>query len=250
MSTDQDRKAAKENLKNVLATYGGNTKHEAVITAINQLVHFNPTAAPTRSEELMNGQWLLISAPNFPNGELQPDGKYIYTLGRLAFNMFQPVKLKVAIERVLQPVIPLDNGQRTHDIIVEFITVDENIPQLQGIVQNLGICQPTDDSTLQVKFTGATLAPQNQNQMEAWKAIFGEQSKPAKTNLKERLMNSILRMMFGIVPPQGMDIKTGQVSFKIQKSPKGNLKILYLDEELRITKGEKGTVLVCERVIE
>ncbi len=250
MSTNQDRKAAKENLKKVLAAYGGNTKHETVTTAINQLANLNPTVAPTRNEALMDGQWLLISAPNFPNGELQADGKYVYTLGRLAFNMFKPVKLKVAIERVLQPVIPLENGQRTHDIIVEFIIVDENFPQLQGIVHNLGICQPTDDNTLQVRFTGATLAPQNQNQMEAWKAIFGEQSKPAKINLKERLMNTILRMMFGIVPPQGMDIKTGQVSFKIQKSPKGNLKILYLDEELRITKGEKGTVLVCERVLQ
>ena len=249
MSTDQNIKAAKEKLKDVLATYGGNTKHEAVITAINQLANLNPTVAPTRNEALMDGQWLLISAPNFPNGELQPNGKYVYTLDRLAFNMFQPVKLKVAIERVLQPVIPLDNGQRTHDIIVEFIIVDKNFSQLQGIVHNLGICQPTDDNTLQVRFTGATLAPQNQNQIEAWKSIFGDQSKGDKTNLKEKFMKGILRIMFGIVPPQGMDIKTGEVSFKMQKSPKGNLKILYLDEELRITKGERGTVLVCERVV-
>jgi hypothetical protein len=31
------------------------------------------------------------------------------------------------------------------------------------------------------------------------------------------------------------------------RSPRGNLEILYLDNDLRITKGEKGTVLVCER---
>ena len=250
MSTEQDRKAAKEKLKDVLATYGGNTKHEAVITAINQLVNLNPTVAPTRNEALLTGLWLLISAPNFPNGELQPDGKYVYTLGRLAFNMFQPVKLKVAIERVLHPIIPLDNGQHTHDIIVEFITVDENAPQIKGIVRNLAISEPTDDHILQVKFTGATLTPQNQNQMKAWKAIFGEQSKPDKTNLKEKLMNKILRIMFGIVPPQGMDLKTGEVSFKMKKSPKGNIKFIYLDEELQITKGEKGMILICERVIQ
>jgi hypothetical protein len=26
--------------------------------------------------------------------------------------------------------------------------------------------------------------------------------------------------------------------------------VLYLDEELRITRGERGTVLVCERLLE
>ncbi|MEQ8957811.1 MAG: PAP/fibrillin family protein [Coleofasciculus sp. C2-GNP5-27] len=33
----------------------------------------------------------------------------------------------------------------------------------------------------------------------------------------------------------------------MKRSPKGKLELLYLDEELRITRGEKGTVLVCER---
>lgn len=246
----QDRKAAKTMLREALAAYAGNTKHEAVAAAIDKLVHLNPTAAPARSEGLMDGQWLLISAPNFPNGELRTDGKYVYTLGRLAFNMFQPTSLKIVIDRVLQPVVPVDNGQqRTHDIIVEFTTADENTPTLQGIVHNLGICQPSDDNTLQVQFTGATLAPKDQNQMEAWKATFGDQSKPSRRSLKERLMTTVLRMMFGIVPPQGMDGKTGRVSFKMRKSPKGNLQLLYLDEELRITRGERGTVLVCDRQI-
>lgn len=49
--------------------------------------------------------------------------------------------------------------------------------------------------------------------------------------------------------PQGINPQTGQVSFQMRRSPKGKLAILYLDEELRITRGEKGTVLVCERLI-
>ena len=246
----QDRKAAKIMLREALAAYGGDTKHESVAAAISKLVHLNPTAAPTRSEALMDGQWLLISAPNFPNGELRADGKYVYTLGRLAFNQFQPTSLKIVIDRVLQPVVPVGEGQqRTHDIIVEFTTADENTPTLQGIVHNQGVCQPSDDNTLQVQFTGGELAPKEQNEMEAWKAIFGEQSKPSRRSLKERLMSVVLKMMFGIVPPQGMDGRTGQVSFKMRKSPKGKLELLYLDEELRITRGERGTVLVCERLL-
>ncbi len=246
----QDTKAAKTVLRQALAAYGGDTKHEVVAAAIEKLVYLNPTAAPARSEVLMDGQWLLVSAPNFPNGELRADGKYVYTLGRLAFNMFQPTSLKIVIDRVLQPVVPVGKAQqRTHDIIVEFTTVDENTPTLQGIVHNKGVCEPTDDNTLQVQFTGGELAPKAQNEMEAWKAIFGAQSKPSRRSLKERLMTSVLRMMFGIVPPQGMDRKTGGVSFKMQRSPKGKLELLYLDEELRITRGERGTVLVCERLL-
>jgi hypothetical protein len=247
----QDRKAAKTMLREALATYGGDTKHEAVTVAIEKLVHLNPTAAPARSEALIDGQWLLISAPNFPNGERRADGKYVYTLGRLAFNMFQPTNLKIVIDRVLQPVVPVgERQQRTHDIIVEFTTVvDENTPTLQGIVHNFGVCESANDKILQVQFTGGALGPKTQNEMEAWKAIFGDQSKPSRRSLKEGLMTSILRMMFGIVPPQEMDCQTGRVSFKMQRSPKGKLEVLFLDEELRITRGERGTVLVCERLI-
>lgn len=53
--------------------------------------------------------------------------------------------------------------------------------------------------------------------------------------------------MFGVVPPQGMDAKTGQVAFKMKRPPKGKLELLYLDQELRITRGEREAVLVCER---
>ncbi len=246
----QDTKAAKIILRQALAAYGGDTKHEAVAAAIEKLVYLNPTAVPARSEALMDGQWLLISAPSFPNGEQRADGKYVYTLGRLAFNMFQPTRLKIVIDRVLQPVVPVGDGQqRTHDIIVEFTTADENTPTLQGIVHNFGVCEPTHDNILKVQFTGGALAPKEQNEMEAWKATFGNQSKPPKRGLKEKLMAIGLRMMFGLVPPQGMDHKTGQVSFKMRRPPKGNLELLYLDEELRITRGERGTVLVCERQI-
>jgi hypothetical protein len=156
----QDRKAAKSKLRDVLQTYGGDTKHEAVATAIEQLISLNPTAAPTRQETLMHGNWVLINAPNFPDGERREDGKYAYTLGRLAFNMFEPKQLKLVIDRVSQPVIPTGNGQqRTHDIIVEFTTIDENTPTLQGIVQNLGTCEPIQDTMLQVQFTGGVLKP-------------------------------------------------------------------------------------------
>ena len=250
MTTPQTRQAAKDALRRALAEHAGDTKHEAVMAAIHDLVQLNPTSAPARNVALRDGNWLLINAPNFPDGELQADGRYLYTLGRLAFNMFQPKTLKVAIDRVFQPILPIDDSQRTHDIWVDFTIADDAVPPLKGIVRNLGVCEPYGDDSLQVRFTGGILTPQPDTNLEAWKQVFGNQapaSKEVKTSLKERLTGVFLRLMFGLVPPEAINPKTGEVRFKMQRSPKGKLQILYLDEELRITKGHRGTVLVCDR---
>jgi hypothetical protein len=240
--------AAKTALREVLAACGGNTKDKAVITAIENLQALNPTAAPAQSASLMDNEWLLISAPNFPQGEQLADGKFAYTLGRLAFNMFQPTGLKVVIDRVLQPVFLLENGkQRIHDFVVEFTTIDESVPQLAGIVRNRGICQTVSDTVLQVQFTGGILAPQTSTKLDEWKAVFGDQGKPTKKSWKDGLMSSFLKLMFGLVPPQAMNQETGEIAFIMNRSPKGRLEILYLDEEMRITRGDKGSVIVCER---
>ncbi|WP_287521037.1 PAP/fibrillin family protein [Okeania sp. SIO2C2] len=71
--------------------------------------------------------------------------------------------------------------------------------------------------------------------------------KLSKKGLKEQLMSVFLKLIFGLVPPKGMNTETGEISVTMKRSPKGRLEVLYLDEELRITRGEKGTVLVCER---
>ncbi|MBD2448817.1 fimbrial protein [Nostoc sp. FACHB-152] len=246
----RESQSAKQALRQALAACGGNTKDEAVIAAIENLCRLNPKAAPTQSA-LQDGKWLLISAPNFPGGEKLPDGRFVYTLGRLAFNMFEPTKLKVNINRVLQSVLLLENGQqRTHDIDVEFTTIDESVGQIKGIVRNLGICQPFNATELQANYTGGILKPHPSTKMADWQAVFRNQQKPSATSWKEKLTSGLLKLMFGLVPAKGMNPETGEITFSMKRSPKGRLAILYLDEELRITRGEKGTVLVCERLNE
>jgi hypothetical protein len=244
----EKRAAAKIALREALAACGGSTKHQNVIAAIENLQSLNPTTAPARSGKFMDSEWLLISAPNFPKGEQLADGRFAYTLGRLAFNMFQPTELKVVVDRVLQPVFLLENGeQQTHDIVVEFTTIDESVPQLSGIVRNQGISQPISDTVLQVQFTGGILAPKDPTKLNQWKATFGEQRQSTKKTWKDSLMSIFLKLMFGLVSPEAMNSETGEISFTMKRSPKGRLEILYLDEELRITRGERGTILVCQR---
>lgn len=239
--------AAKAELRETLTAEGGDTNNAVVIDKIDQLCNLNPTLAPAHSDRLESNEWLLISAPNFPQGKQLPNGQFSYTLGRLAFNLFEPTGLNVVIDRVRQPVVLLgQEEQRSHDIIVEFTIVDESYPKLSGIVLNQGICYPISHTVLQVQFTGGRLAPQDPTNLDDWKAVFSQQ-KPSQKSWQEKFTSLFLKLMFGLAPPDQMDSETGELSFTMNRSPKGRLAILYLDEELRITRGERGTILVCER---
>jgi hypothetical protein len=150
--TTTQRDDVKAALIEALKTNGGDTKNETVVAAIKKLASFNPQRSITEQENLLEGNWLLINAPNFPDRLSDYQQRYIYTLGRLAFNMFEPVGLKIEID---------------------------------------------------------------------W--------------------------MFGIDRVSDIETQTGRQTFAMNKPPKGKLKLLYLDEELRITKGNRETVLICKR---
>ena len=250
-STVAQREQAKLDLKNALAAHNGDTKHEAVVEAIALLASLNPTPHPAENQGLLEGNWLLLNAPNFPDQLEDEDNRYVYTLGRLAFNKFEPVNLRVAIERVSQPVWATEKeNEYTHDIVVEFKIIDEGFPQLQGIVRNLAVCSPIAPDTVQVKFTGGELMPldnQAPEQIKQWLNVFGSTQKTSQVALLERLKFWFVQTMFGIGKVSVIEPQTGRKHFDIKKSPKGVLKLLYLDEELRITKGNRETVLVCQR---
>ncbi|WP_036484773.1 PAP/fibrillin family protein [Myxosarcina sp. GI1] len=243
------RDIAKSALLEKLAVHHGDTKNSEVLTAIEELASLNPTTAPTKAGELLEGNWLLINAPIFPNRLPDERGRYIYTLGRLAFNMFEPVDLKLEIERVLQPVFATGkDNERTHDIVVEFKVIDARFPELRGIVKNLAVCIPRDENTLQVQFVEGELIPRIENKnIEQWLAVFGNSEANSPLSIGERIKTWFIKQIFGIKKTSAINTQTGTRAFKMNKSPKGKLQILYLDEELRITKGNRETVLVCQR---
>lgn len=246
MSVTTTRDVAKTALREALQKYDRDVKHEAVKAKIEQLCELNPTIAPACSDRLESSEWMLISAPSFPQGEKLPNGKYCYTLGRLSFNMFEPTKLKIVIDCVKQPILKLkEDSKFTHDIIVEFTVINLDYPKLKGVIHNLGRCYPQSEDTLKVEFTGGKLNPQPNQDLSLWKQVFNQEKSDNK-GLQELFTSFILKIIFGLVPPKGMNEQTGDISFEMKRSPKGNLKILYLDEEIRITLGEKGTILVCE----
>ena len=244
------RTTAKAALKRALATHNGDTKHPAVVDAIALLSSLNPTPNPAEHRDLLQGNWLLISAPNFPGKLEDKSDRYVYTLGRLAFNKFKPVNLRVVLERVSQPVFATERDEYSHNIVAEFKIIDRDFPEIKGIVKNLAVCSPVDGDTVQVKFTGGELLPlanQNKEQIKQWIEIFGGEGKTSQISLLDRLKFWWVQVMFGIGKVSAIDPNTGKQSFAIDRSPIGKLKLLYLDEELRIVRGKREAVLVCQR---
>lgn len=141
MQTHNDiiqREQAKIALKTALTAHNGKTTQDAVADAIAKLAVLNPTPDPAQNRVLLEGNWLLISAPNFPGKLSDEANRYVYTLDRLTFNQFEPVNLRVVIEGVVQPVWGTDKEKEyTYDIVIEFKIIDPKFPKLKGIVKNL-----------------------------------------------------------------------------------------------------------------
>ena len=92
---------------------------------------------------------------------------------------------------------------------------------LKAVIVNDALCSPSTkegcENRLDVFFKGGRLSPVSKNSldMSLWKRIFNT---------------------------------TDELSFRMDKSPAGYLDILYLDDTLRITRGNFGSVVVVERV--
>lgn len=247
--------SAKQQLRQTLQDFDGDPSHPEVAKAIAELVTHQTNRSQAENLDLLQGNWQLINAPNFPDRLPDQQNRSVYHLGRLAFNAFHPLKLKVAIERIVQPIfLTAKPEEYTHHIEVEFKIVEPNLPELEGVVKNLAICHPVGNDAVQVQFTGGELMPKANSSSEnlaQWLEIF-DSSQKSSTQISRSWQDSfnsgLLKLMFGITKPTTIDSQTGKTSFVMQRSPKGILKMIYLDEELRITQGRKEKLMICERL--
>jgi len=244
----QQRPEAKQALLTALAEHQGEVKAALVQQAIARLVDLSDHAAPADVTALP-GYWRLLSAPNFPDGQQTASGQWQYTLGRLAFDMFRPQDLPVQLTEVFQEIQPLPDGiQHTHNIVVHFQATRAGLPPVQGIVRNLGVCQPAAPTALQVQFTGGVLEPAPNTDAAAWQRVLHSTTQTS-ASLRDRFQRLALKLIFGLGTPQTIDSQTGRAEFAMPRSPKGRLNILYLDDTLRIMQSQKEqTLMVCERV--
>mmetsp|Transcript_11162 Transcript_11162/g.15664 ORF Transcript_11162/g.15664 Transcript_11162/m.15664 type:complete len:404 (-) Transcript_11162:337-1548(-) len=277
----------KSMLRSLLTKHQGSTTHPDVQNAIMALSKLNPTSKPALSCSKLAGDWFTISAPEFPNRIKNFQHKknhaatkhfHKYTLGRLSFGVFEPKGLVCSIVSMRSPVEhlsssrPLDqsihnpvkeptdfpkNIQMTYPVIVDLIVHTPSGDDLHAIMHNEGYCFPQTDERVSVKFTGGTLSPQESviadpMKLDLWKKTFANAytKAQAQKGFATKLGESLIYWMLKMTAPSDEDTELrGDHSFKydIQRSPVGYIDILFLDDDMRITRGNKGSLVVVER---
>lgn len=254
----------KKELKSLLAKSGGSTNDPEVIAVIDKLVSLNPCKEScARSNEFL-GEFVALTCPNFPGRIKSEPGQedlVQYKLGRLSFNIFQPHKLVCTMRSVRNHVSvngTTDEGKTkfSYPLVLD-ITIHTPDGDLPAIVINEAHCYENQDvnNRLMVSFTGGTLLPAEEvrndpSKLELWSKTF--EGAYQKAN-EERsyfgwIFQFFLKLVLGLTYPTDDCLTKNSFHFEIKRAPVGYLDVLYLDEDLRITKGNRGTIVVVERV--
>lgn len=153
----------------------------------------------------------------------------VTTLGRLSFGTLHPLELEVRVEEVVQllgPHLSDDGRANAYDTCIAFSVVGED-PPLRGRVIAKAAFAPSaaDRNRLDVTFLGTTLAPVDRREVTAgdrWVEVF-------------------------LAANPGLDRHTGDFQAPLTGQPEGHVDVIYLDERFRVTRGNRGSVVVVVR---
>ena len=195
------------------------------------------------------------------------------SLQRQSFGMFKPTKIVCAVDDIFNIVEPVEEeaeeDQKDGDapapawkqtyIFDVFMDIETPNSILPVRLVNYGTCSPVSPVRLGVKFTEGTLQPrfdmsakENATLAAAWKETF-EQAITKESEAQSYLgqlgtwaMHKLMKVLMGLEPP--VDQEDFTQTYHIRKPPSGHLDLLYLDGDLRISRGNKGTIVAVERV--
>ena len=137
------------------------------------------------------------------------------------------------------------------------ITVHTDDGDLPAILIMEATCSENPDinTRLMVSFTGGTLLPAKElrndsSKLDLWSRTFEGAYKKAD---EERsyfgwLFQFFIKILLGLTYPTDESLAKHSFHFDMKRSPVGYFDVLYLDDDLRITKGNRGTIVVAERV--
>ena len=187
-----------------------------------------------------------------------------------SFGMFKPTTIVCAVDDIVNIVedIKEDTDDTTTNDVMwrQTYTIDvlmkietSNGIKLPARLTNYGECFPTSTDRLSVKFTQGALKPQfdmgdSSNATLAWKETFDNaisKEADAQSYIGKAgtwVMHKMMSAMMGLEPP--IDSADYTQTFKITKPYLGYLDILYIDDDFRVTKGNKNTIVVVERLKE
>jgi hypothetical protein len=268
------RSHLKAELKALLSANNGCTKDREVVDIIAKLSECNPCPNGFSQLDCFPGDYSTLSAPNFP-GRIKTtknneENIKQYTLGRLSFNIFQPNELICTMKSIQNPVHPQhdaledkDNGTAvfSYHLIVD-LTIHTPDGDLEATLINRGFCRESEDrdNRMKVTFTGGTLIPgcesttNDKSMLALWEKTFANAYERAnkERSFFGRMYQYCLILFLGLILPKdskhlGSSRFENAFHFDMKRPPKGFFDVLYLDDDMRITKGNRGTVTVLER---
>lgn len=270
ISLDSETKlqAAKSKLMALLRQNHGSTKNPEVMAAVNDIVAMNPVQNALESPLLL-GEFIAHTSPDFPGRIKSPTGQedvVQYTLGRLSFGIFQPHSLVCTVRAVRNSMVECEDefqvdGQRTFAYPIQIdLTVHTEKGDLSATMKHAARCYeiPEHPNRLGVTFSGGSLTPAHSVRsdpelMAVWEEVFDRaySKAEAERTFMSSVMQYVLKSVFQLTTPTDEDAArdcSHTVSFDMKRSPRGYLDVLYLDEDIRITRGNRGTIIVVERI--
>lgn len=280
-----NRDELKSHLKSLLTKHNGCTKQKEVLEVVERLVALNPVPKDCSKNDFFTGEYYTLTAPPFPGKIENDDNISQFTLGRLSFNIFQPKNLICTVKSIHNPVAvstakdndiaPGGGGSNfTYDIFVDVIIHttpndgqnkenhdDDTDGELEAIMINRGFCHPSNDvnNRMMVTFTGSSLRPKknkNHDKNRAamletlWRSNFANayQKADQERSYSGWMMRYGLGWFLGLTyPTDNSEEEDHTFQFEMKKPMSFHTDVLYLDEDIRITKGSRGTVVVAER---
>lgn len=250
----------KHDFLKVMADHQNDTKNSEVKAAIEDLnkawlteskdkdeENKNCSSAPARSK-LRYGDWKILSAPDFPDRIINPDapGEHRFTLGRLSFSMFEPKSTICTLNSVRNVVEKIDEEFDTYNIVQSLTVHAANGVKLPATMEVCGKCFPKTDLRTGVIFEKGELmkcdeVDADDDLRQAWKTTFDGQYK--KANEEKGYISRIFMGLFSMIVKLTLPTDD-HARFEMKRPPHGWLDNLYLDKDMRITRGNKGTIVV------
>lgn len=193
-------------------------------------------------------------------GTTRTDDGIECSLGRLVFNIFQPVTMPVLLTSIendigVAPGSPgsIDAEKTEYAIVTHWVSRDGT--DLKGRTAIRGSCaeDPKDAGRINVSFSTGTIEPDDGQDLEEWKKIIGKpdpetaESKGPVKWVKDKATGVMLKVMLGFEGPAEELSDEGQLSYTMKRSPSALLDVLFMDDEMRVTRGAKGAVVVTSR---
>lgn len=263
-------KDAKQLFLKVLIDSGGEVGSEDFLTSMKKLSEYNRY----KKADMLDGIWLTMSNPDFHESIGRTEnGDFMYTLGRMAFDMFKPKDLKCSIQGMFNKIAVAEEPPssmprslekeikagkcevRTYNIVVSFTIEpgehsDVKEP-VRGVMTSYGfiVPDPSVSGRFTVWFSGGVLEPNDETELVDWMKLFKDAFNTSTLQEKAKLLAAKVLLGVQMQPEIGED---GSMSYHLHKPIGGHgvayFDIVYCDKSLRVLRGSKGSIYVLSRV--